>query len=64
MIHLVITISKSFVTDLFKSRRKNFNVTRAVSQITHVSPDRRVQSLMRFRQRLANNARVRTLIGF
>lgn len=38
--------------------RNNFNLTRAVSAITRVPPDRRVATLMNFRRRLAETPEV------
>jgi hypothetical protein len=38
--------------------RANFNLTRAISTITRVAPDRRVETLMKFRRRLAETPQV------
>ncbi len=39
--------------------RANFNLTRAISTITRVAPDRRVETLMKFRRRLAETPQVK-----
>ncbi len=39
-------------------KRANFNLTRAISTITRVAPDRRVETLMKFRRRLAETPQV------
>jgi aubergine-like protein len=48
-------IRELFLIDYY---RKNFNLTRAVSGITKVFPDRRVETLMKFRRRLAETPEV------
>lgn len=40
--------------------RKNFNLMKDVGNVTRVMPDKRVESLMKFRRRLADNPDVNT----
>ncbi|XP_046439550.1 piwi-like protein Siwi [Daphnia pulex] len=46
------------MTGLSQEQRANFNLTRAISTITRVAPDRRVETLMKFRRRLAETPQI------
>ncbi|KAK4016032.1 hypothetical protein OUZ56_030995 [Daphnia magna] len=46
------------MTGLSEEQRNNFNLTRAVANITRVAPDRRVTTLMKFRRRLAETPEI------
>ena len=46
------------MTGLSDDQRKDHHLTRAVSTITRVAPDKRVETLLKFRRRLTDNPKI------
>ena len=56
LIYLIPELSG--MTGLSDEQRSNFQLMKAVGEVTKLNPQRRVQSLMSFRQRIAGTAKV------